>query len=158
MKRIALCFATVAALAVCSHSADASDFSKLLRKAFGTEHHSYHHGAQFTHAQHLADLERRAIEREFAHRSAHQRPLTRSQHNGLHRQLDRAAHYDEIEHRSAHTTRAYSPYYVQRSRGTFSGYGTRYDSPQYRSSQFRASQYRPYQLESRPGCLPYVGY
>ena len=153
MKRIALSFAIVAVLAACTSSADASDLSRILRIITGTDHRSHDYAAQRAHAQHLADLERRAIEREYVHHAAHQQPLTNSQHGRLHNSLDRAAQYDELEHRSAHATRAYSPRYIQSYHSTPYGYGNQYRTQQYRAPQYQS--YRPYQFDSRVGCSPY---
>ena len=153
MKRIALCLAVVAALTVCPKSSEASDLTRILRIAFGTDHHHYRHAARQAHAQHHVDLQAREIERAIVHQAAHQQPLTYRQHGRLHNALDRAAYEDLVEHDVAHATRAYSPRayaprYIQNYQAAPYGYGAPYGS----------FQYRPSQYENRIGCSPYGRY
>ncbi len=153
MKRIALSFVTIAVLAACTSSAQASDLTKILRIAFGTDHHAYHHAAQRAHADHHADLQARAIEREYVHHAAHHQPLTTRQHIRLHNDLDHAAYHDALEHDTAHATRAYypqrySPRYLQSYRSVPSGYGV----------QYGGYQYQPAPFAGRVNCSPYGGY
>ena len=128
MKRIALCFATVAVLAACTSSANASDFSRFVRSAFGTGHYSYRHAARHAHAGHHADLRTRAIQREYIHHDAHHYPMNYGQHVRLHNDLNHSAYHDRLEHRGAHATRAYSPYRIRTYRYTPYGYGSVYRS------------------------------
>jgi len=123
MKRIALSFATIALIAACSHSAQASDLTEFLRIGFGTRHHSYRHAAQHAHADHHIDLQDREFEREAVHHAAHHQPLTYGQHVGLHNDLDHSAYHDAVEHDTAHATRAYEPRYIQSYRYAPYGYG-----------------------------------
>jgi hypothetical protein len=151
MKRIALCFATVAALAACTSSAQASDLTEILRIAFGNNHH--HRAAQQAHAQHHADLQARAVEREYVHHAAHHQPLTVRRHVRLHNDLDHSAYHDAVEHESAHATGAYypqrySPRYIQSYRAVPGGYGY----------QYGAYPYQPSPFENRVGCSPYGRY
>lgn len=148
MKRAALCFATVAFLAACTNSAQASDLTKFLRSAFGTNHHSYHHAAHHAHIDHHLELQARAIEREAVHYAAHQHPLTTRQHARLHHGLDRAVYHDTVEHHRAHATRAYSPVYAPSYRSVPDGHGTPY----------RYSAYGPYSYPSQVVCSPYGRY
>lgn len=150
MKRIALSFATVATLVACTSSAQASDLTEILRIAFGNNRH---HAAQHAHADHHADLQARAIERDYIHHAAHQQPLTTRQHVRLHNNLDHSAYHDAVEHDRAHATRAYypqrySPRYIQSYRSVPSGYGV----------QYGGYQYQPAPFAGRVNCSPYGGY
>ena len=164
MKRLAICLATVTVLAACTNSASASDFTVFLHKAFGTNHHAYRHAEQQAHAQHHADLEHRAIERDYIARAAHQQPLTRYQDLRLHRQLDQAADQDGFEHEVAHATRAYSPRYsIPSYGGVPNGYGAQFRSSQYRPAPYGVTQFgfpqsEPYPYQNQVGCSPYGRY
>lgn len=159
MKRLALCFATIAVFAVLTNSATASDFTKFLHKAFGTNRHAYYQAEQRAHAQHHADLEYRAIEREFVSQAAHQQPLTHRQDLRLHQQLDRAAYLDAVEHRTAHATQAYSPQFNQVYRGV-PNYGPPFRSSQYGGNAYGTSPYGVSRYPSSPyqSCSPFARY
>lgn len=155
MKRIALSFATVAVLAACTNSSQASDLTELLRIAFGTNNNAHRHAAQRAHADHHADLEYRAIERDAVHHAAHHQPLTNGQHVQLHNNLDHAAYHDAVEHNTAHATRAYNPRYNPR-------YNQNYRSvPYVYGTQSRYSPYgaNPHQSQmGQMGRSPYGPY
>lgn len=178
MKRIALCFTVLAALAAGTSSAQASDLTEIVRILFNANHRPNPYAAQQAHYQHHVDLENRAIEREFVHQAAHQQPLTDWQHGRLHSALEREDYRDAVEHDVAHATRAYArpvysprtfapgvyppqvyppqvyqpqvyqPQYSQGYRGVPVGYGAPYGAPQYQA----------YRFDSRVGCSPYGGY
>ncbi|MCA9119465.1 MAG: hypothetical protein H6822_05500 [Planctomycetaceae bacterium] len=148
MKRIALSLFAVAVLTSFTNSANASDFSRLLDSIFGNHHHAHHRAEQRAHAQHLADLEYLAVERERVAQAAHQQPLTYRQDVRLHQELERAAYLDTLEHRVAHATRANSPQYTQGYRSLPYSYG----------AQPRTIQYGTYPIQTRPGCSPYGQY
>jgi hypothetical protein len=91
--------------------------------------------------------------------------LTNYQDLRLHRQLDRAAYHDALEHETAHATRAYSPQYNMQSYGSVPpyGYGAQFRSSQYGATPYGAASYgaptyQPYSNQSRLGCSPYARY
>ncbi|MEO8495911.1 MAG: hypothetical protein ABI614_12625 [Planctomycetota bacterium] len=165
MKRIALCFAVVAAVTASTNSVHASDLTEIVRVLFNANHRPNGYAAQQAHFQHHADLQGREIEREYVHQAAHQQPLTYGQHGQLHNALDQAAYQDVAEHDVAHATRAYAPRGYSNRAFVPGGYQAPYNQgyggglPGYgNGAQFGASQYQPAPFANRGGCSPYGRY
>ena len=129
MKRIALCLAVVAVLAACPKSSEASDLTRILRIAFGAEHHPHRYPAPCPHVGHHGNLPHHVIQPQVVQPVAYQQAYLPPAYAA----------------RVAVPRAAVAPQYIQSYPAVPAGYGV----------QYGAAKYQPSLYDKRVDCSPY---